>query len=161
MKALCPALTAAIVAVGICAPCALEARAQRDARIGRWQVNIALSKWDPGPAPKRQTLVIEAAGQGERIRSEVTGADGTTTVTTYTAAFDGTDYPLTGSRTADTVSLKRIDARTTERTDKKGGKVVQVITRVVSADGKTMTATVKGTSPQGRPIHNVVVFERR
>lgn len=161
MKALCLALTAMLVASSIDASAELGAPTQRDPRIGRWRVNIAQSKWDPGPAPKRQTLVVEAAGQGEKVTSEITAADGTTTVTTYTAAFDGSDYPLIGSLVADMVSLRRIDERTTERTDKKGGRVVQVITRVVSPDGKTMTATVKGTGPKGQPVHNVLVFERR
>jgi len=51
-------------------------------------------------------------------------------MTGYTANFDGKDYPLAGVPNADTVSLKRIDTRTTERTDKKDGKVVQTLTRV-------------------------------
>jgi hypothetical protein len=76
--------------------------------------------------------------RGEKVTSEVVNADGTSTTTQYTANFDGKDYPLTGSLIADMVSLKRIDARTTERTDKKGGTVAQTIRRVVSADGKTM-----------------------
>ena len=59
------------------------------------------------------------------------------------------------------VSLKRIDARTTERTDKKGGAVAQTIRRVVSADGKTMNVTVKGKNAQGQAMSNVVVFEKQ
>ena len=77
------------------------------------------------------------------------------------SAFDGKDYPLTGSAVADTVSLKRIDARTTDRTDKKGGKVVQTLKRVVSQNGKTMTVTVKGTNAQGQAVNNVVVFDKQ
>ena len=61
------------------------------------------------------------------MTAEFVNADGTRTTVQYTEAnFDGKDYPLTGSQFgADTVSLKRIDRRTTERTDKKGGKVIQ------------------------------------
>jgi len=63
----------------------------------------------------------------------VTATDGKKTTSTYTANFDGKDYPLSGSALgADKVSLKRIDARTTERTDKKDGKVVLTIKRVVT-----------------------------
>jgi hypothetical protein len=43
-------------------------------------------------------------------------------------------------------------ARTTERTDKKGGTVAQAIRRVVSADGKTMNVTVKGKNAQDLPF---------
>ncbi len=47
------------------------------------------------------------------------------------------------------MSLKRIDAHTTEHIDKKSGKVVMTFTRKVSRDGKTLKVTVTGTNPQG------------
>ena len=134
----------------------------KDPRVGTWKLNVAKSKYDPGPAPQGQTLTVEPSGKGEKLTSEVTTADGKKVTSAYTANYDGKDYPLTGSTLgADKVSLKRVDARTTERTDKKDGKVIQTIRRVVSADGKTMTATAKGTNAEGKPINNVVVFERQ
>jgi hypothetical protein len=132
-----------------------------DARIGTWKLNVAKSKYSPGPAPQSLTVKVEAAGEGEKATTEGVNADGTPTMTQYTANFDGKDSPLIGSQNADKVSLKRIDARTTERTDKKGDKVVQTLTRVVSQDGKTMTVTVKGTNAQGQAVDNVVVFEKQ
>jgi hypothetical protein len=133
-----------------------------DPRIGTWKLNVAKSKYTPGPPPQSQMLKIEPSGQGEKVTSEVVAADGaSTTMTVYTANFDGKDYPLTGSPMADMVSLKRIDARTTERTDKKGGTVAQTIRRVVSADGKTMNVTVKGKNAQGQEMSNVIVFEKQ
>jgi hypothetical protein len=134
----------------------------KDPRVGTWMLNLAKSKYSPGPAPQSQTLTVEAVGNGEKVTSEVVAADGKRTTTTYTANFDGKDYPLTGSALgADKVSLKRINARTTERTDKKDGKVMVHITRVVSPDGKMMTATVKGTNAEGQAVNNVVVFEKQ
>ena len=59
------------------------------------------------------------------------------------------------------VSLKRIDARTTVRTDKKGGKVLATRTRVVSQDGKTLTITSKGTNAQGQAFNEVGVYDKR
>jgi hypothetical protein len=130
-------------------------------RIGTWQLNVAKSKYSPGPAPKSQTLKIEASGQGEKVTSELTDAAGARTTTSYTANYDGKDYPLSGSPTADMVSLKRINARTSERVDKRVGKTVSTYRRVVSPDGKTMTVTIKGTNPQGKPMSNAVVFEKQ
>jgi hypothetical protein len=104
---------------------------------------------------------VEASGQGEKVTTEGVNANGTPTMTQYTANFDGKDYPLTGSQDFDTVSLKRIDARTTERTDKKGDKVVRTLTRVVSQDGKTMTVTIKGTNAQGQAVNNVEMYEKQ
>jgi hypothetical protein len=132
-----------------------------DPRIGSWKLDVAKSKYDPGPAPKSTTLKIEPFEQGEKITSETVNADGTKTVLQYSANYDGKDYKLTGSPTADTVSLKRIDSHTTERTDKKGGKTVMVIRRVVAKDGKTFTSTSKGTNAQGQAVHNVAVYVRQ
>jgi hypothetical protein len=106
-------------------------------------------------------LKIEASAQAETVTAEEVNSAGTLTKTQYTANFDGKDYPLSGVQHADTVSLKRIDARTTERTDKKGGTEILFFTRVVSQDGKTMTVTVKGTNAQGQTVNNVAVWERQ
>src|SRR6266404_1110062 len=132
-----------------------------DPRIGTWKLNVAKSQISPGPPPQGLTVKVEPSGQGEKVATEGVNADGTRTATQYTANFDGKDYPLTGSQVADTVSLKRVDARTTERTDKKGGTVAQTIRRVVSADGKMMNVTVKGKNAQGQEMSNVVVFEKQ
>jgi hypothetical protein len=132
-----------------------------DPRIGTWKLNVAKSKNSPGPAPQSLTVKVEPSGQGEKVTTEFVNADGTRTTTEYTANFDGKDYPLTGSQIADTVSLKRSNARTTVRTDKKGGKVAQTLRRIVSNDGKTMTVTTKGTNAQGQTVNNVAVFEKQ
>jgi hypothetical protein len=60
----------------------------------------------------------------------------TPTGESYTAKFDGNDYPVKGAYTYDAVSLKKIDPHTIEETDKRGGTVVEVSKMTVS--GKTM-----------------------
>jgi hypothetical protein len=157
------AISLATVALAVLAADVASVSAQnKDPRIGTWKLNVAKSKYDPGPPPQSQTLKVEPSGKGEKITSETVTADGKTVTVTYTANFDGKDYPLTGSAVgADKVALKRIDARTTERIDKKDGKPVVTIRRVVSADGKTMTATSTGTNAEGKPMKNVAVFEKQ
>jgi len=132
-----------------------------DPRGGTWKLNVAQSQYSPGPAPQSLTVIVEPSSQGEKVTAAFVNADGTRTTNQYTATFDGKDYPLTGSQIADTVSLKRIDARTTERTDKKGGMVAQTLGRVVSQDGKTMTVTTKGTNAQGQAMNNVALFDKQ
>jgi len=132
-----------------------------DPRVGTWTLNVAKSKFSPGPAPRSNTLKIEASGRGEKVTTEGVNARGERAATQYTANFDGKDYPLTGSQNADTVSLRRINARTTERTDKKGGKVTVILTRVVSQDGKTMVVRTRGTNAQGQTVDNVAVWEKQ
>jgi hypothetical protein len=47
-----------------------------------------------------------------------------------------------------------------ETTYKKGGKVTVVNVRTVSADGKTLTVTVKGTNAQGQAVNHALVLEK-
>lgn len=61
----------------------------------------------------------------------------------YDAKFDGKDYPMTGEVSHTMVSVKRIDERTFEETDKHDGKVDTVIRMKVSANGKTATFAVE------------------
>ena len=135
--------------------------AQANSEIGTWKLNVAKSKYSPGPAPKSTILKFEAAGQGVTVSTEAVGADGSKSTTSYTANYDGKDVPLVGSATADHVSLKRTNATTVVRTDKMAGKVVLTITRVMSADGKMLTITTRGTNAQGQAVHNVAIFERQ
>jgi hypothetical protein len=150
-----------LATLGVILTAAILVTAQVDPRIGTWHLDVAKSKYSPGPAPKSQVLKIEAAGKGEKVSSESVAADGAKTLTEYTAEFDGKPSPLKGSATADLVTLKRIDSHTTERVDSKAGKTVTTYQRVVSKDGKTMTVTIKGTNAGGQAVSNTVVFEKK
>jgi len=66
--------------------------------MGTWKLNVAKSKYSPGPAPQALTVKVEPSGQGEKVTAEFVNADGTRTTTQYTANFDGKDNPLTGSQ---------------------------------------------------------------
>ena len=68
---------------------------------------------------------------------------------------------MSGNPDSDTLSLKRIDAFTTEFTEKRAGKVVTSGTRSISRDGKVMTISTKGTNAKGQAINDVQVFEKR
>ena len=161
MRACRSALTVGVIGVILVAGLSILSAQGADPRVGSWQLNVAKSKYAPGPAPKSQTLKIEAAGKGEKVTSETVSATGDKTVTEYTADFDGKPHPLKGSATADMVALTRVDSHTTERVDTKGGKTVTTYHRVVSKDGKTMTVTTKGTNAQGQATSSVVVFEKQ
>jgi hypothetical protein len=129
---------------------------------GTWKLDLAKSKFDPGPPPKSITVMFEPAGEGVKVTADVVGADDKARQTSYTGNYDGKDYPITGVTTgADTVSLKRIDARTTQRIDKKGGKVIMTFTRKVSTDGKTLTVTVKGTNSKGQLVNDVAILTKQ
>jgi len=135
--------------------------AQTDPHVGTWVLNVAKSKYSPGPAPKEQTSVYAMAGQGIKVSTKAVGADGKPTMTEFTAMFDGKDHPVTGNADYDATMMKRVDSHTIEFTRKKAGKMAQTATSVVSKDGKTRTITTTGVNAQGQKINNVAVFEKK
>jgi hypothetical protein len=127
--------------------------------LGTWKLNVAKSKYTPGPAPKSSTVTFSAAGQGVKAVIDGVGADGSKVHWEYTANFDGKPYPVTGNPDGDMVIAKRTgDSIETSYTLK--GKPTTVNVRTVSADGKTLTVTTTGANGQGQKVNNVQVFER-
>jgi len=131
-----------------------------DPVIGKWNLNVAKSKYSPGPAPKSAMATVSAAGEGVKLVFDGVTGTGEKVHWEYTANYDGKDYPMTGNADGDMISLKRINANSAETTYKKGGKVTLVNTRTVSADGKTLTVTTKGTNAQGQAVDNLLIFEK-
>ena len=132
-----------------------------DPIVGTWVLNVAKSTFSPGPAPKSQSRTYVVAGQEIKATSKGVDGDGKPTAGEWTSVYDGKDRALTGDPDADLLSLKRIDAFTTEFTEKKAGKVVLTGTRSISRDGKVMTITTKGTNAKGQTVNDVLVFEKR
>lgn len=128
---------------------------------GTWELNLAKSKFDPGPGPKSQTRTYEVTGHTEKLSSKGVDSEGKPTAVEFTASYDGKDYPVTGLPNVETISVKRIDDHTFESTQKKAGKVVATGTRVISKDGKTLTSTTKGTNAKGEAFNNTMVFDKK
>ncbi len=137
-------------------------QAQTDPIIGTWRLNVAKSKYDPGPAPMSETRIYEAFGtngiKSTQTRVEVGGNKGTIT---YSAMYDGKDYAYMGSQDADTIALKKVDANTIDATLKKSGKVTLLVKAVTATDRKTRTLTTSGTNAKGQKVSNVTVWERQ
>lgn len=64
----------------------------------------------------------------------------------YDVKVDGKDYPVKGSNTARTVSLKKVNDRSIDLTIKRDRKIVAVNHMTVSVDGKTLTVKVETTA---------------
>ena len=128
---------------------------------GTWELNVTKSTYSPGPAPKSSTRTYTAVENGYTFASKGVDAAGKAVAASYTAHFDGKYHPMTGSATVDSIMVKRIDANTTESTQKKGAKVVIHTRRVISKDGKTMTSTGTGTDAAGKAYKNVEVFDKK
>lgn len=127
---------------------------------GAWKLNVAKSKFSPGPAPKSMTVTYTPSADGVKIVVQSVPADGPAQTWEMSPKFDGKDYPVKGHPNADTIALGKADGMKSESTFKKGGKVTAMNARTLSADGKTLTIEMKGTDEQGRAVHNIQVFER-
>src|SRR5215813_14283435 len=86
----------AFLAMCLFATSSLSTFAQTDTIIGTWKLNLAKSKFSPGPPPKSQTLTYEAVGQGIKITVKITDAEGKPIDIHTTANYDGKDYPVAG-----------------------------------------------------------------
>jgi len=133
-----------------------------DSSAGTWKFNAAKSTFTGSYVIKSQTDVREATLEGG-MKITRTGqlADGTAVKGSFAYKYDGKEYPATGLA-FDVLAVKRIDANTTSFEVKKtGGKYHVAGQNVISADGKTMTQTAKGTDADGKPISSTVVFDKQ
>ena len=138
--------------------------AQKNTDIGVWKLNVAKSKYVPGPGPRSQTRTVVPQGSGWKVTIEGISGSGKPINYSYTTNYDGQDSPLSGvgfPSGADTIAIKRVSADTTTQTDKKDGKVITQGTRVVSKDGKVETIHAKGKGPDGKAINNLVIYEKQ
>ena len=142
---------------------AFTAAAQtQDAWIGTWKLNVAKSKYSPGPAPKSQTIKNEASAGGMMATTDGVDAQGKPTHTMIMTKFDGKEVPVQGAADAKTTRIyKRIDSHSYEFVTKVGGKVTTTAKSVVSADGKTRTTTTTGKNAQGQTVNNVAVYDKQ
>ena len=128
---------------------------------GTWKLNVAKSKFSPGPAPKSMTVTYSAAGaDGTKVVVDVTPATGAPQHWEMTVTYDGKESPIKGNPNADTVSAKPSKGLTSESVFKKAGKVTATNHRALSADGKTLTVTSKGVTEDGKPRNDVQVLEK-
>lgn len=139
----------------------LAMSAAPDKSSGTWKMNSGKSRYNPGPTPSSLTVVVETNADAYKIDATGTDADGKPIHIQYNAKFDGKDYPASGLTGADVVSVRRVDANTIETMEKKDGKVVMLILSKTSKDGKTRTSTWQGLSPEGKDVHNVVVYDKQ
>src|SRR6266700_869451 len=131
-----------------------------DAQMGTWKLNEAKSKLAAG-MPKNSTIVFEAAGDSVNVTIDGTDSAGKPAHNEWTGKLDGKDYPVTGDPNSDARSYKQIDDHTLAFTLKKGAKVTITGRAVVSADGKTRTATASGTDPQGKKYKSTAVYDKQ
>ena len=156
-------LIAAVSSVFVVLSLATVALAADDPFVGTWKLNLAKSKFSPGPPPKTSTITFETQGKGFKFVGDGVNAEGKAIHQEGSVKFDGKDYPVTGAGGPldITIAVKMIDSYTRDFVGKRGGKEGQRGQDVISKDGKTLTRTIKGQNAQGQEYNNVLVFDKQ
>lgn len=128
--------------------------AQNDRFVGTWKLNVAKSKFDPGPPPTSLTVTIAP----DKVTVEEVHADGKTENWSYTPS-PGSAATITGMENSSVVE-KRVDDHTIEHTWKMGESTMQG-KGVLSKNGKRMKYTLTGSTQDGKPLHNVEVYDKQ
>ena len=104
-----------VVAALVAAPFALSGAAQADPFAGTWTLNVAKSKYDPGPVAKSGSVTFTT--KGTTVTAAITGVSGTGQAVKfgYSGALDGKAIPLTGSPDGDMIALRRSARRPSRR----------------------------------------------
>lgn len=137
--------------------------AQARSSVSVWKLDVSKSKFD-GRGPLAMTRTVKTEGVVTTLSFEGIGPNGSRMSYSYETRFDDKDYPVTGAAPPagiETMAVKKVDAKTTQATGKKAGKIVLTATNVLSDNGKELTATTKGTENDGRISTSVVVWEKQ
>jgi hypothetical protein len=137
--------------------------AQEDPFLGTWKLNPAKSKFTPGPPRKSETRLVETSPHGMKVSVKRVNADGSTQEFEYTTNLDNKPYPIVGDgpEGADSIAANLTSSNTIQSTLKKAGKAIVTSTSTVSADGKVLTITSKGTQANGEAFSIVAVYDKQ
>ena len=137
---------------------AVSAAAQNtNPRFGKWKLK------SDTPAPASNVMTYEPYnGKGMKITIDAVNKDGVASKWGYDTMFDGKDMPLYGNPGTDTGSVRIVNDRINEIIYKKGGKVTQVLTNILSPDGDTIGVVYMRMDPEGKVTKNVTfaTYER-
>jgi hypothetical protein len=111
--------------------------------VGQWKINVASSSFG------EWTVTYADVGAGE-MQATMDGM-------TMKFKMDGKDYPDPWGGTS---AWKQVDPSSWETVNKLKGKVLSTDARRLSADGKTLTVTSKGTRPDGKAFDDEYVYAR-
>jgi hypothetical protein len=147
-----------LVKLLICAAITASAFGADDPFLGTWKLNVEKSTLDPAAKMKSMTEIYEPVEGGVKWTATVERLDGTPgDQASYTAKYDGKDYPLKMGPGSDSIAINWVDANTHTFIVKKAGKVVMEGEERVS--GKTLTKTVTGPGslpPGEKPLKYVL-----
>ena len=143
------AVLAAALPIAICAQ-----NSQAGLFGGTWKLNVAKSRYDPGPPPKSETLTISPDGKVDVVRIDSAGRR----IEWSVVLKNGATSPVSGLNAK--VTHKRLNDHTTVD-DWNFGDFSQVGKALLSTNGKVITYDLSGRDESGRAVQNVEIFDRQ
>ena len=137
--------------------------AQSDPFIGVWKVNPDKSTYEAGRPPRSFTRSYEDGGGGTVLLTvDSVSAAGASSRVFVVYKRDNKPYPesAVGARAVRMIAVRAVD-NFTEEVAVVGATGDGPNTLMVSRDRKTLTQIMKGTTPDGRPYTNIVVYEKQ
>jgi hypothetical protein len=134
-----------------------------DPFVGTWKLNPEKSEFGPNHRPTAGTMLFELDAQGHYLmKAEGANAKGEKVVERPTEFIpDGKERPIPGLPGL-TVMSTRPDPNTIQgEARREDGSIAGSGTYVVSADGKSLTATNSGIDSQLRPFQQRTVWDRQ
>jgi hypothetical protein len=125
-------------------------------RFGKWKLK------SDAPAPASNIMTYEPSGaNGMKVTIDAVDKNDVKSRWFYATAFDGKDEPVTGNPGSDTAAVRIINDKINEIIYKKGGKVTQVLTNVLSPDGSTIAVVYMRTDAAGKTSVSFATYERQ
>ena len=120
---------------------------------GTWKMNLAKSRFNPGPPFKSFAITFTADGTRHL---DLIGADGQPLKASLPWS-DGKEVPVTGMENVTAIS--KIEGKTFHDVWKQNGRIIEDVHGALFPDGRTLTTTVDGRDGQGRAFQNHLTFE--
>jgi hypothetical protein len=118
--------------------------------MGRWKNK------SNAPAPQSNIMVYEPYGNGGmKVTIEQVDKNGKESKWGYNTDLKGGEAPLYGNEGVDTGAVRVVNDRINEITYKKNGKVVQILTNVLSPDHSTLGIIYLRQDPETGVTKNV------
>jgi hypothetical protein len=134
-------------------------------KFGTWKLNLQKSKFPPETSPPQSDTRIYEDGGAAIIRSTHTTVNhqGEESLTTYSAKFDGKEYPVVtrGSNAPASIAFHIIDPYSESFVLTRDGKVATRGTTTISKDGKTLTMTLNTINAKGQTSQGISIYDKQ
>jgi hypothetical protein len=131
-----------------------------NAFVGTWIANIEKSQRHANHQFQSATMTFEVIGERVTLTHAGVNMSGKHETGTTVLQADGQEHAVSPQAHGIVVVTRWADAHTLETEARKDGRALGGGTYVVSADGKSLTATVAGIDAAGKPFEQVIVFDR-